>query len=105
MAVDVAGGCGRPFRVCVGTSHAGVAATAALSQMAQELGADAVMVTPTKEPTPPSDDAFVALYSRVADGCPGLPIVLQDHPASTPLRGATGQINSPNLPAIASGMR
>jgi len=81
--VDVASGCARPFRVCVGTSHAGVAATAALSQMAQDLGADAVMVTPTKEPAPTPDDSLVGLYARVAEKCPGLPIVLQDHPAST----------------------
>jgi len=82
-AVETAAEGGRPFPICVGTSHAGTAATVALSQMAMDLGAAAVMVTPSKEPTPPSDDAFVALYSRVADGCPGLAIVLQDHPAST----------------------
>ena len=46
-AVDVAADA-PDFRVCVGTSHAGTAATAALSVMAQELGADAVMVTHTK---------------------------------------------------------
>jgi 4-hydroxy-tetrahydrodipicolinate synthase len=86
IAVDTAAGCSsgdEPFRVCVGTSHAGTAATAALSQMAQGLGAHAVMVTPTKEPSPVSDDMMVGLYSRVAEACPGLPIVLQDHPAST----------------------
>ena len=71
------------FRVCVGTSHAGIAATAALSQMAQDLGADAVMVTPTKEAAPVPDDMMVELFARVAAKCPGLPIVLQDHPAST----------------------
>lgn len=83
VAVDVAGTCGRPFRVCVGTSHAGISATADLSQMAQDLGADAVMVTPTKELAPTPDDMLVELYARVAKKCPGLPIVLQDHPAST----------------------
>mmetsp|Transcript_42782 Transcript_42782/g.93759 ORF Transcript_42782/g.93759 Transcript_42782/m.93759 type:complete len:418 (-) Transcript_42782:496-1749(-) len=72
-----------PFRVCVGTSHAGTAATVALSQMAQQLGAAAVMVTPSKEPTPVSADTMVEYYRRVGKGCPGLPIVLQDHPAST----------------------
>jgi len=71
------------FPICVGTSHAGTKATVDLSQMAQELGAAAVMVTPTKEaaPTPPA--ALKALYAAVQDGCPGLDIVLQDHPAST----------------------
>jgi len=82
-AVETAAGAGRPFKVCVGTSHTGTYATVLLSQMAQGLGADAVMVTPAKEPSPATDDALVALYSRVAAGCPGLPIVLQDHPAST----------------------
>jgi 4-hydroxy-tetrahydrodipicolinate synthase len=52
-----------------------------LSRMAQELGADAVMVTPAKEPVP-SDDRIVELYDRIADGLT-IPIVLQDHPASS----------------------
>ncbi|EOD31521.1 hypothetical protein EMIHUDRAFT_231682 [Emiliania huxleyi CCMP1516] len=85
-AVDAVADCGRPFPICVGTSHAGTAATVALSQMAQELGAAAVMVTPTKEPAPASDDTLAEMYARVAEGCPGLPIVLQDHPASTQAR-------------------
>jgi len=82
-AVEAAGSVGRPFPVCVGTSHSGTAATVALSQMAQELGAAAVMVTPSKEASGNWDDALLTLYSRVAAGCPGLPIVLQDHPGST----------------------
>ena len=51
--------------------------------MAKDLGAAAVMVTPTKEAAPASDAALHAYFAAVADGCPGLPIVLQDHPAST----------------------
>ena len=43
-AVDAASGVGRPFPICVGTSHAGTAATVGLSQMARDLGAAAVMV-------------------------------------------------------------
>eukprot|EP00927_Polykrikos_kofoidii_P059987 TRINITY_DN55069_c0_g1_i1.p1 TRINITY_DN55069_c0_g1~~TRINITY_DN55069_c0_g1_i1.p1 ORF type:complete len:409 (-),score=84.19 TRINITY_DN55069_c0_g1_i1:143-1264(-) len=82
-AVEVASTAGRPFPVCVGTSHTGTAATAALSRRAQQLGADAIMVTPEKEPSPASDDTIVAHFSRIAEGCPGLPIILQDHPAST----------------------
>jgi dihydrodipicolinate synthase/N-acetylneuraminate lyase len=82
-AVEAAESVGRPFPVCVGTSHSGTAATVALSQMAQELGASAVMVTPSKEASGNWDDALLTLYARVAAGCPGLPIVLQDHPAST----------------------
>eukprot|EP00750_Incisomonas_marina_P025671 INCI5619.1.p1 GENE.INCI5619.1~~INCI5619.1.p1 ORF type:complete len:376 (+),score=54.29 INCI5619.1:89-1129(+) len=72
----------RSFDICVGTSHTGTEGTAALSALAQGLGADAVMVTPSKEPVN-TDDDLLALYARVADRCPGLPIVLQDHPAST----------------------
>lgn len=68
--------------VCVGTSHAGTAATRGLSQMAEELGAAAVMVTPSKEPTPLPDDRMVEYFSQVAAGI-SIPMVLQDHPAST----------------------
>jgi len=70
------------FPICVGTSHAGVYATVELSRMAEELGAAAVMVTPTKEAAPASDAQLHGLFAAVAEGC-GLPIVLQDHPAST----------------------
>jgi 4-hydroxy-tetrahydrodipicolinate synthase len=49
--------------------------------MAQDLGADAVMVTPSKEPIP-NDDRVVELYREVANAF-SLPIVLQDHPGST----------------------
>lgn len=74
------------FTLCVGTSYSGTAATVALSQMAQELGADAIMVAPSKEMNgpQPSDDDILELYSRVASACgPNLNIVLQDHPSST----------------------
>jgi 4-hydroxy-tetrahydrodipicolinate synthase len=67
--------------VIVGTSHSGTAAAAYLSRMAQELGADAVMVTPGKEAVP-NDDRIVDMYRRIADGLT-IPIVLQDHPASS----------------------
>ena len=76
-AIDVAG----DLPICVGTSHAGTAATVGLSQMAHDLGAAAVMVTPTKEPAPPTDAQLLELFSRVGEV--GIPIVLQDHPAST----------------------
>jgi 4-hydroxy-tetrahydrodipicolinate synthase len=67
--------------VIVGTSHSGSAAAAYLSTMAQELGADAVMVTPAKEPVP-NDERIVEYYRRISEKT-SLPIVLQDHPAST----------------------
>ena len=35
------------------------------------------------EAAPTPDDALLGMYARVAERCPALPIVLQDHPAST----------------------
>jgi len=67
--------------IVVGTSHSGTHAAKYLARMAQDLGADAVMVTPGKEPVP-NDDRIVEAYQRIADGL-SIPIVLQDHPAST----------------------
>ena len=67
--------------VIVGTSHSGSAAAAHLSRMAEDAGADAVMVAPAKEPVP-NDERIVEYYRRIASGI-GLPMVLQDHPAST----------------------
>ena len=67
--------------VIVGTSHTGSAAAAYLSQMAENLGADAVMVAPAKEPVA-NDERIVEYYRRIANATK-LPIVLQDHPAST----------------------
>ena len=71
----------RRMPIIVGTSHSGTRAAAYLSRMAQDLGADAVMVTPAKEPVP-SDDRLVEMYQQIADGIT-IPIVLQDHPASS----------------------
>jgi len=67
--------------IIVGTSHSGTEAARYLSRMAQDLGADAVMVTPGKEPVP-NDDRVVETYQRIAQGLT-IPIVLQDHPASS----------------------
>jgi 4-hydroxy-tetrahydrodipicolinate synthase len=67
--------------IIVGTSHSGTAAARYLARMAQDLGADAVMVTPGSEAVP-NDDRIVETYQRIADGLT-IPIVLQDHPAST----------------------
>ncbi|HEX7793570.1 MAG TPA: dihydrodipicolinate synthase family protein [Vicinamibacterales bacterium] len=67
--------------VIVGSSHTGTQAAGELARMAQDLGADAVMVAPSKEPVP-SDDRILEYYQRIADGL-SIPIVLQDHPAST----------------------
>lgn len=71
----------RRIPVIVGTSHTGTAAATFLSRMAEDLGADAVMVTPAREPVP-NDERIVEYYRRIGEGM-RLPIVLQDHPAST----------------------
>jgi 4-hydroxy-tetrahydrodipicolinate synthase len=76
--VDAVGG---RMAVIVGISHPGTRATIDLGRMAADLGADALMVTPSAEPAP--NDARVAEYfGRVCAGV-RLPVVLQDHPAST----------------------
>ena len=72
---------GKRIPVIVGTSYTGSAAATYLSHMAEELDADAVMVTPAKEPVP-NEDRIFEYYRRIADGT-ALPIVLQDHPVST----------------------
>ncbi len=67
--------------VIVGTSHTGTFAARHLSQMAESLGADAVMVTPHSEAAP-NDQRVFDYFQRVAAGL-RIPIVAQDHPAST----------------------
>ena len=67
--------------IIVGTSHSGTLAALHLSQMAESLGADAVMVTPHNEPTP-NDQRVFDYFQRIASGL-RIPIVAQDHPAST----------------------
>lgn len=71
----------RRCAVIVGASHSGTQAALALSRMAQRLGADAVMITPHSEAVP--NDERVFEYYRVIGSGVELPIVLQDHPAST----------------------
>lgn len=71
----------RRVPIVVGTSASGTRTAVYLSRMAQDLGADAVMVTPSKEAVP-VDDRIVELYHEIA-GQIAIPIVLQDHPAST----------------------
>lgn len=67
--------------VIVGTSHSGTRAALGLSRMAQELGARAVMVTPHAEAVP-NDERVFEYYKIIAEGI-DIPIVLQDHPASS----------------------
>ena len=76
-AIEAAGG----LPVVVGTSHSGTTATIQLSQMAGDLGAAGIMVTPHREAIPNEAriyDHFSTIGSEVS-----LPIILQDHPIST----------------------
>ena len=67
--------------VIVGASHSGTRAATELAQMAEKLGAKAVMVTPHPEAVP-NDDRVFEYYRKIAEGI-RIPIVAQDHPAST----------------------
>jgi 4-hydroxy-tetrahydrodipicolinate synthase len=67
--------------IIVGASHSGTHAALRLSQMAELLGADAVMITPHLEATP-NDQRVFDYFQRIANGI-RIPIVAQDHPAST----------------------
>lgn len=73
--------------IVVGTSHAGTLATLQLSQRAESLGAAAVMVTPSRENTP-NETRIVEYFQRVAEGI-DIPLVAQDHPASTGVHMST----------------
>jgi 4-hydroxy-tetrahydrodipicolinate synthase len=67
--------------IIVGTSYTGTRAAVNLARTAQDLGADAVMVAPAREPVP-NDDRILEMYQQIADAL-AIPIVLQDHPGST----------------------
>lgn len=82
-AVNAAGA----LPVIAGCSHTGTAATIALTEEAARQGAAAVMIAPSKQPTH-SDDQVFAYYATVGQKSP-LPIVLQDHPASTEVQMPT----------------
>ena len=76
--------------IIVGTSAAGTRTATYLSRMAQDLGADAVMVTPAKEAVP-NEDRVLELYQQIGQKI-SIPIVLQDHPASTEVHMSAGLI-------------
>ena len=77
-AVGAAGG---RLPVIAGTSYSGTQATLELSRMAESLGAAGVMVTPSRESVP-NEDRIFEFFQQVAEGI-SIPIVVQDHPAST----------------------
>ncbi|MBL8510473.1 MAG: dihydrodipicolinate synthase family protein [Betaproteobacteria bacterium] len=65
----------------VGASHSGTAAAVYQALRAEQLGAQAVMLAPSKDASL-SDERILTSYRRVADKT-SIPIVLQDHPASS----------------------
>lgn len=87
--------------VIVGVSHSGTGAALELAQMAESIGADAVMVAPLKEAVP-SDERVFEYFRRIADGIT-IPIVAQDHPASTEVHMAVPLLLRlvENIPRIA----
>jgi 4-hydroxy-tetrahydrodipicolinate synthase len=67
--------------VIAGASASGTRAACDLASMAESLGATAVMITPHAEPVP-SDERVFAHFSAICESTT-LPVVLQDHPASS----------------------
>ena len=76
-AVNAAGG----LPVVAGASASGNRAACDLARMAESAGASAIMITPHAEPVP-SDERVFGYFAAIAEAT-GLPIVLQDHPASS----------------------
>ena len=76
-AVEAADG----LPVIAGASASGTRAACDLACMAESLGASAVMVTPHAEPVP-SDERVFTHFSAICKAT-ALPVVLQDHPASS----------------------
>ncbi len=74
-AIEAAAG----LPVIVGTSCPGTEATVVASRRAMKLGATAVMITPSQQPTP-NEQAVFDYFQRIAAKVDA-PIVLQDHPA------------------------
>lgn len=67
--------------ICAGISHAATDRAIAYAREAEELGAHSLMLAPPALARP-NDDAVRAHYRAVAEAV-SLPIVVQDHPASS----------------------
>ena len=67
--------------VIAGASASGTKAACDLACMAESLGASAVMITPHAEPVPSDERVFQ--HFRTITATTRLPVVLQDHPASS----------------------
>ena len=78
--------------VCAGVSHAATDRAVAFAREAEALGAHSVMLAPPAL-AKPNDDAVVGHYRAVAD-CVAIPVVVQDHPASSNVWMSTALIGS-----------
>jgi 4-hydroxy-tetrahydrodipicolinate synthase len=74
--------------VCAGVSHAATDRAVAFAREAEALGAHSVMLAPPAL-LKPNDDAVRTHYLAVADAI-SIPIVVQDHPASSNVWMSTG---------------
>ena len=70
--------------VCVGVSHASTDRAIAYAREAERAGADAVMLAPP--PLAKPNDTTVRRHYLAVAGAVDLPIVVQDHPASSGVR-------------------
>ncbi|MBL8512927.1 MAG: dihydrodipicolinate synthase family protein [Betaproteobacteria bacterium] len=64
-----------------GVSHRGTRAVLSLAEAARDAGATAIMLAPQKEATP-NEERIYETYARLA-ATASMPIIVQDHPAST----------------------
>jgi 4-hydroxy-tetrahydrodipicolinate synthase len=78
--------------VCAGVSHAATDRAVAFAREAQALGAHSVMLAPPAL-AKPNDDAIRAHYLAVANAIT-IPVVVQDHPASSNVWMSTALIAS-----------
>ena len=76
-AVDAADG----LPVVAGASASGNRAACDLARMAESAGASAIMITPHAEPVP-SDERVFQYFAAITEAT-RLPVVMQDHPASS----------------------
>jgi 4-hydroxy-tetrahydrodipicolinate synthase len=67
--------------VIAGASASGNRAACDLARMAESGGASAIMITPHAEPVP-SDERVFGYFAAISEAT-SLPIILQDHPASS----------------------
>jgi 4-hydroxy-tetrahydrodipicolinate synthase len=91
LELAVAAAAGR-IPVCAGVSHAATDRAVAFAREAEALGAHSVMLAPPAL-AKPNDDAVRAHYAAVAAAI-SIPIVVQDHPASSNVWMSTALLGS-----------